>query len=303
MPALATNLATYDHKRLVVLAPSTSVYDAARALEANHIGCIVVADGDSVLGIVTDRDLALRVVGYELDPRELLLGDIMTPDVATVPPSATEADAAELMLNRHVRRVPIADSGKIFGIVTLDDLIIHGFDPGTVARIVTAQLAEPAPLKEKGDVHPMSPTHEDPNEPAASRAEGRHRAHAEASYHALLRQVMMETELDSIETTEAALDALLSGVIERIMPEEAAELVAQLPYNLRERLAGVTRGPNRKVTREAIEQVLSLRLGIGEARAQQLAARLGRSLEKAVSRGELLDVKAQLPADLRALFP
>lgn len=304
MSTLSRSLVNHDHKRMVVLGPRTSVYDAARALEANHVGSIVVGDGERVLGIVTDRDLALRVVGYALDPRGLVLEDIMTPDVATIRPGQTEADAAELMLNRHVRRIPIEDAGKILGVVTLDDLIIHGFDPGIVARIVTAQLADPSRLKEKGDVHPMSPTHEAPDElPQTSRAERRHRAHADGTYQALLRRVMQETALDSMEAAEAALDVLLSGVIERITPEEAAELVAELPSNLRERLAGVARGPNRLVTRQSIERVLSFRLGVGEARAAELVLDLGRAVDRAVSHGELLDVKAQLPADLRGIFP
>jgi uncharacterized protein (DUF2267 family) len=150
----------------------------------------------------------------------------------------------------------------------------------------------------------MSPVHERPGEPTReARAERRHHAHADASYHALLHEVMEETGLVTLHEAEAALDALLAGVIERITPEAAAELVAQLPYNLRERLAGVRRGPNRNVTRESIEQVLSLRLRIGEARAAQLVARLGRAVGKAISRGELFDVKAQLPADMRGIFP
>ena len=283
MSTLSRTLVNYDHKRMVVLGPRTSVYDAARALEANHVGAIVVGDGERILGIVTDRDLALRVIGYELDPRGLVLEDIMTRDVATIRPTQTEADAAELMLSRHVRRIPIEDAGKILGIVTLDDLVIHGLDPSIVASIVTAQLAEPARLKEKGDVHPMSPTHEGAEEPPPTvRAERRHRAHADATYRALLRRVMQATGLDSVE---------------------AADLVAELPSNLRERLSGVARGPNRTVTRQSIERVLSVRLGVGEARAAELVMDLGRAVDQAVSHGELLDVKAQLPADLRAIFP
>jgi CBS domain-containing protein/uncharacterized protein (DUF2267 family) len=303
MLALSTNLANYDHKRMVVMGPSTTVYDAARALEANHIGSVVVTEGDRVLGIVTDRDLALRVIGYDLDAHDLSLRDVMTRDVATIPVTATEKDAAELMLARHVRRIPIEDHGRIVGIVTLDDLVIHGFDATTVARIIAAQLAEPARLKEKGDVHPMAPTHERADAPsAAERAERRHQAHAQSSYDALLRRVMTETGLDTRERAAAALDAVLSGIVERITPEEAAELLAQLPSTLREQLRAVPSGPDRSVTRESIERVLSVRLGIGEARASQLLVRLGRALAVVISRGELRDVMAQLPDDLRSIF-
>lgn len=303
MLALSTNLANYDHKRMVIMAPGTPVYEAVRALEANHIGCIVVAESERVFGIVTDRDLALRVIGYDLDAHELSLGDVMTRDVATVPATATEADAADVMLARHVRRVPIEDHGRIVGIVTLDDLVIHGFDPTTVARIIASQLTEPARHKERGDVHPMAPTHEKPGVPsAAERADRRHRAHAQSTYDALLRRVMSETGLDTRERTEAALDALLAGIVERITPDEAAELLSQLPSTLRDHLRGVPTGPDRSVTRESIERVLSVRLGIGEARASQLMMRLGHALQAVISLGELRDMKAQLPDDLRAIF-
>ncbi len=298
MQSFSANLEAYDHKRMVVLGPSTSVYDAARALEANHVGCVVVAEDHWMLGIVTDRDLALRVVGYDRDPRELTLADVMTRGVVTVPSTGTEADAARLMLEWHVRRIPIETDGKLAGMVTLDDLVVHGFDPELVARIITAQLSEPASRKEEGDVHPMRPTHERPD--ARERTEHRHRAHAQASYDALLRRVVAETGLETTERAEAALEVLLAGMIERI--EAAADLVAQLPVLVRERLTRVPRGPNRNVTRDSIERVLALRLDVGDARARELGRKLARAVESSVSAGEVFDVKAQLPADLRALF-
>jgi CBS domain-containing protein/uncharacterized protein (DUF2267 family) len=300
MPALSSNLTEYDHERMVVLSPNASVYDAARALEANHVGCVVVADDHRIVGIVTDRDLALRVVGYDFDPRNLTLRDVMTAEVATVPAGATEADVARLMLEMHVRRVPIETGGKVVGLVTLDDLIIHGADPDLVACIVTAQLAGAAARKEAGAVHSAAPADERPD--AAERSERRHRAHAEARYWALLRKVMAEAELETRERAQIALEVVLGGILERITPEAAADLVAQLPLLLRERLSSVARGPNRNVTRESIERVLAVQLDVSEGRASQLVRRLARAVESAVSAGELRDVKAQLPSELRALF-
>jgi uncharacterized protein (DUF2267 family)/predicted transcriptional regulator len=289
-----------DPKRLLVMNPDTGVYQAARALEANHVGCIIVTEKEHIVGIATDRDLALRVLGYELEPRELTLRDVMTAEVTTVPITATMGDAARAMLERHVRRIPIEAHGRLVGLVTLDDLVVRGFEPDLVARIVTAQLAEPAPRKEEEDLHPMHPTHLRPH--ASELSESRRRAHVEASYGALLRRVMAETELETKERADLALEILLAALVERTTPEEAAELLAQLPMKLRERLRSAPRGPNRMVTREAIERVLGARLDIGETRASELLLRLGRVLEHSLTGGELRDVKAQLPASLRAIF-
>jgi CBS domain-containing protein/uncharacterized protein (DUF2267 family) len=289
-----------DPKRLVVMGPDTNVYQAVRALEANHVGCVVIAEEKRIVGIVTDRDLALRILGDESEPRGLTLRKVMTAEVVSVPSSATLADAAKAMLEHRVRRVPIEAQGKLVGLVTLDDLVIRGFEPDLVARIVAAQLAEPAPRKENEDLHPMAPTHMRAG--AAAHSEHRHVAHAEATYEALLRRVMSETELATKERAEIALEVLVGALVERIRPEQAADLVAQLPVKLRERLHNAPRGPNRMVTRDAIERVLGARLEIGDAEATELLVRLGRVVEHSVSQGEIRDVKTQLPESLRAIF-
>jgi CBS domain-containing protein len=72
------SLRCYRIPRLVALKPSTSVLDAARALENNNIGAVVVQDQGSVVGIVTDRDIAVRVVGQGRDPRTTFLSEVMT---------------------------------------------------------------------------------------------------------------------------------------------------------------------------------------------------------------------------------
>lgn len=290
-----------DPKRLVVMSPATGVYQAARALEANHVGCVVVVENERIAGIVTDRDLAVRVIGYEQEARELRLRDVMTTEVATVPAAATMAEVAGVMLERRVRRVPIVDPhGRLAGLVTLDDLMVRGFEPDVVASIVTAQLGEAAPRKEQADLHPMSPTHVRPH--AEQAPERRHQAHADASYRALLKRVMEETMLETEARADIAFEVVLTSLVERITPDQAANLLVQLPLRFRERMRTVPRGPNTMVTREAIERVLGARLDLGDARASELLGHLGRVLELSVSRGELEDVKAQLPANLRAIF-
>jgi CBS domain-containing protein len=134
--------------RMVVQSPETCIYDAVRAMQDNHIGAVLVHDGEALVGIVTDRDLGLKVTELELDPFESQLVDVMSAPVASVSRRASVVDVAALMIAHGVRRIPIVDGGAVIGIVTLDDLILeHAVDAYTLAAIVRAQLAAPTKLK------------------------------------------------------------------------------------------------------------------------------------------------------------
>jgi signal-transduction protein with cAMP-binding, CBS, and nucleotidyltransferase domain len=120
------------------------------------VGAVIVHDGKRVVGIVTDRDLALRVMSAALPPERTTLQDVMTPNPITLPISASEAQAVMLMRAHHVRRIPIVDGARVAGIVTLDDLLMSGAINGENAgAIIEAQLREPAAAKPAGDLYPM----------------------------------------------------------------------------------------------------------------------------------------------------
>jgi signal-transduction protein with cAMP-binding, CBS, and nucleotidyltransferase domain len=143
-------------KRPVVQNASATVYDAVRALEGNHVGAVIVHDNGEVVGIVTDRDVALRVVGAGLAPERTTLHDVMTPNPVTLSIEASEAQAVMLMRAHHVRRLPILDGKRVAGVVTLDDLLMAGaVNTENAGAIVETQLREPASLKPTGDVYPM----------------------------------------------------------------------------------------------------------------------------------------------------
>ncbi|MDZ4817486.1 MAG: CBS domain-containing protein, partial [Planctomycetota bacterium] len=93
------SLRWYRMPRMVVLKPRNSALEAARAIENNNIGSVVVQDERCVVGMVTDRDLTIRVLGQGLDPRTTTLADVMTSPVATLSPTDSQgrcdsADAA-----------------------------------------------------------------------------------------------------------------------------------------------------------------------------------------------------------------
>src|SRR5690606_24200781 len=122
-------LRTYIRPRLVILAPNASAIEAARAIEKNNIGAVVVQDSGRVVGIVTDRDLAVRVLAKGLDPANTKLSEIMTSPVATLTPWDTHTDAIALMQKWNVRRIPLVENERLVGLVTLDDLLLDEAAP------------------------------------------------------------------------------------------------------------------------------------------------------------------------------
>ena len=110
--------------RPVALDDDASVVEAARAMRDGDFGSVVVLKGPegSVCGVVTDRDITIRVVAEGVDPKVVRLGDICEGQVTTVGPDELVDKAAELMRKKAVRRVPVVEGGRLVGIVSLGDL-------------------------------------------------------------------------------------------------------------------------------------------------------------------------------------
>ena len=140
-------LERYLRRDLVLLPSTASVQAGARALEKSGVGSILVCDEGMLVGIVTARDIAVRVASRGLNPARTRLFDVMTRDVATLPASASSGEAGRLMLDHCVRRVPLTDASAPVGIVTLDDLMLEQELSGSmIAAIVRSQqsgAAEP----------------------------------------------------------------------------------------------------------------------------------------------------------------
>jgi CBS domain-containing protein/uncharacterized protein (DUF2267 family) len=295
------SLAKYLQARLVVQHPKTSAYEASRAMQDNQVGAVIVHDGACVAGIVTDRDLALAVIAGALDPIETRLEDIMSSPVAVLPASATEVDAARLMLVDHVRRIPIVDGARVVGLVTLDDLLLaQAVDAATLAAIVRAQLSDSARLERRGPVGPSETLCS--TDSARERIAGRHNARAQRAYAALIHRTQAAACLAAPERAAAALEEVLSAIILRICPEEARQLLAQVPSLLAERLAAEVETSDRDVTRHSLVLAIASRLGVDEQHASQIARAVGRALAQTITAGEIADVRSQLPADMKELL-
>ena len=280
------SLKWYVRPRLVMLRPDASVLEAARALEHNNIGAVVVQDKGSVVGILTDRDLAIRVLGQGLDANTTTVGEVMTKNVASLAPTDTQASAIRMMQRRNIRRIPIVEEGRLVGIVTLDDLFLDEAAPiDRLAAIVESQIGEGGPADTE-----------------RSPARRRSAARAEATYRRLVNQVSADTGLEKDGQPEAALDIVLDALTRRLTPGEAEDLIAQLPSLLQPGLYALPPGPDRLVTRETIEQELVRQLGVGRKRAADVLTSIGALIAQTVSTGQMDDVRGQLPESLREVF-
>lgn len=290
-------LDSYCHDRLVVLRASATAYQAARAMDANHVGAVLVMDKDKVVGIVTDRDLALKVVASDAWPRRIRLESLMTRAPVALEVTDSLERAAEAMANERVRRVVLLHRGKLAGIVTLDDLILSGaMHPNRFKDVVLAQLYAPSPAKPEGLVRPGRARGRN------GRARTRRAEHRAQTMRAFASRLQKLTGLADQQDALAAFDVVATAVASRLMPNEAQDFAAELPGAIREHLLARARGPDRSVTRQAISREMADRLDLNALRANELVSRVCGGMDQLISKGELSHVVGQLPRDLKPLF-
>lgn len=114
---------------------NTTVGEAARRMRADDIGDLVVLDGDRLTGILTDRDIAVRVIAEDKGP-STAVGDVCSGvNLATVTPSMSVEEAAKVMRSKAVRRLPVVEGERVVGIVSIGDLAIERDEGSALADI------------------------------------------------------------------------------------------------------------------------------------------------------------------------
>ncbi len=110
-------------KSVVTIAPEESAALAARLLSRHELGSLPVCAADGTLaGIVTDRDIVTRCVAAGEEPGRVPVRDIMSPAPSVITPETPISDAARLMAQRQVRRLPVVEQGHVVGMLSLGDL-------------------------------------------------------------------------------------------------------------------------------------------------------------------------------------
>jgi CBS domain-containing protein len=105
--------------------PQDSVIDAAKLMASEDVGPIPIVEGGNLVGIVTDRDIVIRVVAEGRDARSTTLGEIASTDIATVSPDDDLDRAIEVMGSKQIRRIPVVEGQRIIGIVAQADVARH----------------------------------------------------------------------------------------------------------------------------------------------------------------------------------
>ena len=109
-----------------------TVVEAARVMRDDDFGLVPVVDGDRLVGTVTDRDIAIRVVAEERDPSSTIVREITSADLVTIDPEQELGEALRLMAQHQVRRLPVVEEdGRLVGIVAQADVARHGDDTQT----------------------------------------------------------------------------------------------------------------------------------------------------------------------------
>ena len=110
-------------RSVAVVQQDDSLQQAAQKMKTLNVGSLPVCDGDAMVGVVTDRDIAVRGVAAGMVPQEARVSDVMTPDVHWCSESDGVEQAMELMGEAQVRRLAVLDeSRKIVGVISLGDL-------------------------------------------------------------------------------------------------------------------------------------------------------------------------------------
>jgi len=110
-------------EKVVTVEPSVTVKKAAELMNLHEIGCLVVVSCEKPVGILTERDMLKRVVCESRESEKARVIDIMSKPLVSASPNMRAGDAAKLMFERNIKKLPVVENGRLVGLVTLTDLL------------------------------------------------------------------------------------------------------------------------------------------------------------------------------------
>jgi len=123
MTSAAQVLKSKPRQTVESVAPSTSVFDAVKLMAEKNIGALLVLEEQKIVGIVTERDYARKVVLLGRSSKETPVRDIMSSPVMYVRPDQTNEECMALMTENRLRHLPVVDQGKLIGLISIGDLV------------------------------------------------------------------------------------------------------------------------------------------------------------------------------------
>jgi len=130
------------------IAPEATLQEAAERMKTLDVGSLPVCDNDRLIGVLTDRDITIRCVAEGHDPRTDHVSDVMTPTVHYCFEDNDVTDAAEVMREKQVRRLPVLNHDKrLVGIVALGDLAVEDGNELLAGHALEGISAPSSPLR------------------------------------------------------------------------------------------------------------------------------------------------------------
>jgi len=139
MKTVADILRSKSNHAIHTIGPDATVLEAITLMAEKGIGALVVTEGTRVVGIISERDYARKIILMERSSYDTPVCDIMTADVMYVDPRKTNQDCMALMTEKHIRHLPVLDGGRLVGLLSIGDLVK---DIMSEQRIMIAQLEQ-----------------------------------------------------------------------------------------------------------------------------------------------------------------
>jgi CBS domain-containing protein len=119
----AQDILRYKGNAVWSVKPDDKVLHALGIMAEHEIGAVVVMEGDALVGILTERDYARKVVLAGRSSRESAIREVMTANVVCVPPTRTVEQCLAIMTDRRMRHLPVVERGRVVGLVSIGDLV------------------------------------------------------------------------------------------------------------------------------------------------------------------------------------
>ncbi|MGB7193219.1 MAG: CBS domain-containing protein [Collimonas pratensis] len=123
MKTVAQILKTKQNQAVYTISPGAKVFDAIKMMSEHSIGALLVTEGEIIVGIVTERDYARKMILKGRSSTDTSVRDIMTSSVMYVRPEDSNEQCMALMTENRLRHLPILDNGKLIGIISIGDLV------------------------------------------------------------------------------------------------------------------------------------------------------------------------------------
>lgn len=280
------SIAPFVHRKIVVLHENQTVYQAARAMCENNIGCVVVVDEHGhMTGILTDRDVAcgLATINQSLGTP---ISTFMSKGLIKADETAKVSDVIDLMKKHGIRRVPIIKRlhkvEKCVGLVTLDDLLASNrISADDVAAITKSQIRR--------------------RERRTLKIPGLGKPDETAAYGRFLDKIAEKTRLNH-DAAETLLNSVLSLVVRRLNFTVAGRLIDLLPKRLQDQLLDLPAGPDLFITPDLIRESVTSSFDVSPKEAADMIANLWQAISESIDPFQLDMVTEQFPDEIRILL-